>query len=251
MATFYLINAVFIGGAKRMPGTLIDDAVVDTAALISAGGELVPSAAPGMSAASAKAIAAHVQRGANEAECEGIMRSALEASQTASFERKETQTIPGAALPAKGVNVHAQFAAGAAINATTAFTLPYPRRALEVVLGAAAVATVFTVKGTRVDGVAFTLTKSVAGTGTFEIGDGAQCPETITSFSSDVDPGDTVDLKTADGFSVGEPFVGTPTVSVDGVVEAAPTLNATWGGVKSGTNPNGTHAYSVRYATAT
>lgn len=253
MSTFYLINTVIIGSVKRMPGTLIDDAVIDPAPLIAAGAELCPAAAPGMAAASARAIAAHTLKGANEDACESIMRAALSVSEIASFERKETTTIPGALLPAKGVSVHAQVAAGAAVNVSTAFTVPYPRRALEIVLGATSVpSVVYTVKGTRVDGVAQTLTCTAAGAGTYEVGDGAQPFETVTSLTSDIDPGGTTDLKTADGFGVGEPFVGTPVVSADGVVDATPTaLNAAWGGVKPTTIPNGTHAYGVRYATAT
>jgi len=249
MAVFYLINTVvFPNGNKLLPGRKLDDAVDNVAAIVAAGGEVAPTSAL-LVAASARALSAHSLKGANEAALEAIMRTAIEGEQTFEGGRKTSVLVAGALLPAKGVSVHAQVAAGAALNVTTAFTVPYPRRALEIVLGVGGVnPVVFTVKGTKVDGSAATLTKSCAGAGTYDVGDGAQAFETVTSLTSDVDPGGTTDLKTSDGFSVGEVFSGTPVVSVDGVVDASPTLNAAWGGVKS-TAPNGTHAYAVRYDT--
>jgi len=252
MAQFYLVNTVtFASGLKLLPGRLVDDTVDNVAAIEAAGGELAPSSTPGIAAAALKARTAHSQRGANEAACEAIMRSVQQAEEIFDASRKTYASIAGALLPAKGVSVHAQVAAGAAVNVATAFTVPFPRRALEIVLGVGGVnPVVFTVVGTKVDGSAATLTKSCAGAGTYEVGDGAQAFETVTSLTSDVDPGGTTDLKTADGFSVGEVFTGTPLVSVDGVVDTSPTaLNGAWGGVKPATIPNGTHAYAVRYDT--
>lgn len=86
MATFYLINTVVTpDGTKHLPGSLLDDAVVNTAALIAAGAELVTSANATVAAAALKAQNAHTNRGANEAEMETIMRSALDTSQDASI----------------------------------------------------------------------------------------------------------------------------------------------------------------------
>lgn len=86
MATFYLINTVKTpDGTKRLPGSLIDDSVIDTTALIAAGAELEASSNATVAAAAAKAQAAHTNRGANESEMESIMRSALDTSQDASL----------------------------------------------------------------------------------------------------------------------------------------------------------------------
>lgn len=81
MATFYLVNATIVGSQKYFPGTLIDDATPVAAAVTAAGGLLWPSSDVTVAAAAVKAQNAHVNRGANEADMESIMKAAVDSVQ--------------------------------------------------------------------------------------------------------------------------------------------------------------------------
>jgi hypothetical protein len=163
-------------------------------------------------------------------------------NQNATLKRQEML----AALPAP-VNIHAQFAAGAAINANSGFTVPFPRRTCRVVVGAMGVEVNFTVTGTDITGAPLTEPIHVAaGGGTV---DGTKAFESITSFVSDVDPGDTVDLKTGKGFAVSAPFAALDVLSVDGAVETATSV-AAQGTVTPTSTPDGTKVFAVRYSYA-
>jgi hypothetical protein len=253
MSTYYLLNSCTINGGsgaqKYLPGELVDSNRISTSLITGVGGVLWPSSDTVVAAAAAKCQAYHSQKGINELELSAIMFAAASKSLNNNPSTTRQENFAGATLPAKGASVHTQVAAGAPLNVTSAFTVPYPRRALEIVLGVGGTnPVVITVTGTAADGSALSIAQSCAGAGTYEVGNGAQVFETVTSMTSTIDPGGTVDLKTADGFGVGEVYTGTPLVSVDGVVDTNVTqLDAATGGVKSATNPNGTHTYSVRY----
>lgn len=90
--------------------------------------------------------------------------------------------------------VVAQYAAGAPIADTTGpFVVTNPLRTVRVVLaGGGSVATSYTVTGTDQGGVAQSEVIAATGAGTFE---GAKTWQTITAFSSDVNPGGTTDLR--------------------------------------------------------
>lgn len=90
-------------------------------------------------------------------------------------------------------STHAQYAAGAPIaDAVGPFTVTSPLRTVQIVLGAGgAGSVVYTVTGTYQDGTAQTETITATGAGTYE---GVKLWQTITAFSSDINPGGTTNL---------------------------------------------------------
>jgi hypothetical protein len=95
-------------------------------------------------------------------------------------------------------NYHAQHAGGAAIAWTSGFTqYQTPTRLPQIVLGAGgANPTVYTITGTDIyTGAVITENVTAAGAGTYSA---TQPYETITAFSSDVDPVGTTDLQAND-----------------------------------------------------
>ena len=136
-------------------------------------------------------------------------------------------------LDTAGDAVHAQFAAGAAINAVAGFTLTFPRRTFQFVFGAMSVATVVTVTGTDITG-AVTV-------------EGARAFDGLTSVVSDVDPQDVVDMQTGEGFAVGQPMSVLDVLSVDGTVEAANSSHLPTGTIVPTTAPNAARDFAVRY----
>lgn len=96
-------------------------------------------------------------------------------------------------------NIASQYSAGAAINASSGFTnvpLPTASRLPQVTVGASHTSTTYTLTGTSLSGDALTQTLTVgAGAGTSKFG---QPMATVTAFSSDADPNDTVDLEWGD-----------------------------------------------------
>lgn len=263
MATYYLINAVTVnlgnGPLTLMPGTLIDSAQIATTAITAVGGLLYASSDADVAAAAVIAAAAK-SKGANEAALEAIMRDGVANSQNAaavahdtvvstSLTVKREVTLAGAVLPAKGVTVHASVAAGAPVNITTAFTMPFPRRSLQITLGVGGTTPVYTVTGTAPDGTALVKTATFAAASTVDVGAGADIFETITSVTSDINPGGTTIVKTGDGFGIGA-FDTVDVFSCDGVVESVAVTSTATGGVKPTTAPNGTHCYSARASLA-
>ena len=96
-------------------------------------------------------------------------------------------------------NIASQYSAGAAINALSGFTnvsLPTASRLPQVTVGGSHTTTTYTITGTSLGGDALTQTLTVgAGAGTSKFG----LPmATVTEFSSNADPGDTVDLEWGD-----------------------------------------------------
>lgn len=154
-----------------------------------------------------------------------------------------TKQIGGAALPASGVNYMAQIAAGAAIDTTGPFTSRSPMRNVKIVLGVGAVATVFTLYGTDVNGRAITETVNCTGAGTFQ-GKYAMKPTRVTS---NVNPGGTTDLQTGDAFCIGEAAASIDTIGLNGTEETPVSVEASSGTVMPTTAPNGTRVYSIAY----
>jgi hypothetical protein len=77
MATWYLLNNVSAGTSVYYAGSLIDDTLEDTTQLLSAGGVLIDSSLPGMSAAADLAQNAK-NRGAGIEKMESIMMAAYQ-----------------------------------------------------------------------------------------------------------------------------------------------------------------------------
>ncbi len=121
MATFILINAITISaGIRMLPGTTVDDAVTDTAAIIAAGGELFTASNTIVAAAAAKAMSAKLQRGADEQVMQSIMRSGVSLA-TAGILASDVRNIP---IHLRAVSTDAP-AANPYVNATpNSITLP-------------------------------------------------------------------------------------------------------------------------------
>lgn len=148
-------------------------------------------------------------------------------------------------LPAPA-NLHTQFTSGAAINASSGFSMPDPSRTVQVVVGASGVACTFTVTGLRFGAVQ---TEAIVGTGagTFQ---GTKAFDSITSFTSSVDPADTVDLKSGSGVGLPEAFDGSLVrYSVDGVDTAITGSDGPSGTVliNPSSPPNGARDYAITY----
>ena len=79
---------------------------------------------------------------------------------------------------------------------------------------------------------------------------GARAFETVTSVVSDVDPQDTTDMQTGNGFAVGQPMSVLDVLSVDGVVEAANSSHLPTGTIVPTTAPNAARDFAVRYQAA-
>jgi hypothetical protein len=120
-------------------------------------------------------------------------------------DRAQEETEHGATAPPTrqrlvsltATNYIAQYAGGAALNDTTGpWTEFNPTRLPQIVLGAGgANPTVYTITGTGLDGRSITDTVTAAGAGTYTASEPFQ---TITAFSSDVDPVGTTDLQAGD-----------------------------------------------------
>lgn len=93
MATFILINNVLTAdGVKHLASSTIDDTVTDAAAITAAGGLLWPTGNATIDAAAVKAQAAHINAGANEAQLESTMQTAVQAVQKATDVAATTTT---------------------------------------------------------------------------------------------------------------------------------------------------------------
>ena len=154
------------------------------------------------------------------------------------------------AIAAPGTAIHAQVAAGAPLNVTTAFTLPFPRRTCEIILGAGgANPVVYTITGTAVDGSTITDMISAAGPGTYQ---GAKAFETITSLTSNIDPAGTTDLKTGNGVACAQPFDALDVFAINDVAVAAASSDGASGTIvpNPSTPPDGTRRFSARVSRA-
>ena len=151
--------------------------------------------------------------------------------------------------PMPGQSYVGQYAAGAAIDDSVGpFTAHFPYRTARAVLGVAAVATVVTITGTDSSGAVITDTITCSGTGTFE---GTKAFATVTAVSTDVDPGDTLDIKTGKGFALAVPFTAdTVTLAVFGVIQTPVAVDPGTGTVVPNTASNGAINFCVRYQDA-
>ena len=149
-------------------------------------------------------------------------------------------------LATAGTAYHAAYTAGAPISdAVGPWTMPFPRRTVQVVLaGGGANPVVVTVAGTAPDGTVVSDAISCAGVGTYE---GTKAFDTITSVSSNVDPLANTTLNTGKGFGTVVPFVALQALGVSGVLEAAASNHAASGTVVPTTSPDGTKSFAVRY----
>lgn len=86
MATFYVIETFRIALQNFKAGQLVDDALIDTAPLIAAGGLLWPSSDATVAAAAAIVLARRNGRGIDDGDANLIMRDALDASQKVSID---------------------------------------------------------------------------------------------------------------------------------------------------------------------
>lgn len=102
-----------------------------------------------------------------------------------------------------GLNLHAAFSAGAAINATTGFASPAPCYCVRIARGGAGVATSYTITGLDKDGAAQTETLTSSGSTTIV---GSKQWSAITAITSDVDPTVTSTLQTHCPVTIGASF---------------------------------------------
>jgi hypothetical protein len=169
----------------------------------------------------------------------------LDAMAVGSVKRQEVL----AALRAPGTNYHAQFPAGAPINANAGFTMVFPRRTARLVFGAGTGAVTVTVFGTTVAGPAAVTAVWAGGAGTVEL------PlflawESITQVTSNADPADTVDLQTGKGFGLPVALVALEVLSVNQVIEVPAHVDLLTGSVTPTTTPNSVADFAVRYTPA-
>lgn len=147
-------------------------------------------------------------------------------------------------LAAPGVTMHAQDAGGGALDLTTGWTNPLPRRGLTITRGAGGPGSVdYTVHMTTPDGGAVTQVVAVApsasGSTTYA--------GVVTRVTTSVDPVSTSDFVTAAPFCVGAIFTGTPVISCNGVVEALVASEAGAGSVTATTATNGVKEFCVAF----
>lgn len=272
MSTKVLANTIILGTTKFWPGTSLD--TVSEAATIAAlqgmGGKLYDSTDPGVSEAAAQCIAIR-GRGGNEEACEAAMNAAIDEKQqeaiagsstvddTTAVNQPDTTgvavdqrylahiaTFPGATLPAAGVPVHAQDPGGAPLNLVAGFSNPVPRRTLAITRGALGPpSVVYTVHQVYADGSNADVPVPVGPGATAVMTEAGE----VTSITSDLDPGDTTDFETGDGFNVGSLFTGAIALAVDSVEEAAVYSNGVSGTVTPTTPPDGTKTFGVRMFT--
>lgn len=150
--------------------------------------------------------------------------------------------------PAPGATIHASIAGGAALNVSTAFTRMIPATNIRLSRGAAGVATVYTITGTRF-GVAQTETIDSNGASDVE---GVKVFDTVTNIASDVDPTTTTTVKTGvilglAGVATHLDYLAVAATSGANAVAETGTLNAAKDGVTPTTAPDGTKVFHFRY----
>lgn len=148
------------------------------------------------------------------------------------------------ALAAPGDNYVARYAAGAAIDDSVGpFAAFYPPRTVQVVAGALAPPSLeVTIDGTDSEGNALQEVILVPVPGTVQ---GARAFATVTRVRTNVNPLDTLDVETGNGFGVGGAVASVALVSVNGAVEAPASSHAATGTVVPTTAPNGTRVYAA------
>lgn len=166
----------------------------------------------------------------------------------ASYRSPKLAVLPPTAMPVKGVAMHLQDPGGAALNLVAGFTLPLPRRNLEIIRSNAGPASVdYVVTGKAPDGTVISETISAAINATTA---GLLAFDVIDSIVTSVDPVSTTDFKTGVGFGIGEAFTAASAVlSVDGVVESIVSQDIASGTIVPTTPPDGTKTFCVQYLT--
>jgi hypothetical protein len=152
------------------------------------------------------------------------------------------------ASPAPGATIHALVASGAAVSVASAFTQMIPATNARISRSGAGNPTVYTVTGTRF-GVAQTETINSNGASDVE---GVKVFDTITAWSSDVDPGVSSTLKTGVIIGLAQvctaiDFFGVAATAAANAVAEAATLNAAKDGFTPTTAPDGTKVFDIRY----
>lgn len=278
MALFFLTNTVRFGIQVFYAGVQLDN--VQDPALVAtvqaAGGLLYPATDPIVAAAAVLAQTRRLQ-GAPIEELDSLMSAGVNKSQEAALagsntvdnttatnqnatavSQNETATNQDASvgtmesfpdLAAGGVNYVAQYAAGAPINdAVGPFNLvnPLPRRTVRAVLGAAGANPVnLHIEGfSSIDGSPLSDDLVLTGAGTYE---GFRAFESITLVQTDVDPLDTLDIQTGDGFAVGAALFGAPVLAVNGAVSGVNSAHSATGTVVPATPPNGALDFLVKF----
>ena len=285
MATYILVNTVWVGNTQYKSGKTVDSAVHNTTQIAGAGGVLVPTATYSTVVTAAAAVVEMWKVGKSQPECDAAMLSAYQAAVDAYGQGHDavantTATNQNSAavdvgnsgavatgsgnavvttsntdiprlfcaaksLAAASVTVHAQDAGGGALNLTTAFTNPLPRRTLNIARSAAGPANVdYTCYYTMPDGT--------TGNTTITVASGGNTSTTIagawTRVTTTVDPVSTSNFTTGTGFCVGEIIkaASTPVLSCNGVVENA-TVHQASGTIVPTTAPDGTKGFAVAY----
>jgi hypothetical protein len=268
MTTYYLANTVQVGTAIHKSGTLIDDAFQAIAPIQSAGGVLIASSKAG-TAAQALIVQQMWRNGKSQAECDAAMCAAIQAdfdsvgsttavnTNTTATNQNTTATNTDTTaystenlgvLAAKGTNYHAQFAAGSAIDTTSAISTVWPPRNVQAVLGASgANPVVVTIDGEDYKGTAIQSVLTCTGTGTYT---GTKVFSKITRIRTDVNPGDTLDIQTGDRIGLSDTFSAILWVAVSGAQEAAASTDATTAGFTPTTVANGSRTFAVHYSVA-
>lgn len=167
---------------------------------------------------------------------------------------KRLNTTPNARVPflftlvlaTAGALLHAQVAAGAPLNVTADFTPQLPARTCQIILGVGGANPVtYTITGLGMDGMVQTDTIVATGAGTYQ---GTMAFTSITSLTSDVNPGGTTDLGTGVGFGLpnaGGIIYSIDTLAVLGVIEAGVVKNPVTATVVPTTAPNNTRVFTV------
>lgn len=261
MAAKWLLNSINLARGVLTAGSSIED--TEQAEVESAGGVLFDKGNSTVDNAAAECERLKL-RGAPPERLESVMQSAVNKKQEAALggssaaatatNQATTATnqstsvfmlvcIPGSALPAEGVAMHAQINGGAALDVSTGFTSPLPARNAVITRSDAGPASVdYTLTWELPDG---TTVEEVIAAAKNAATPGVKAGK-LVSVTTEEDPVSTTDIDTGNRVSIGSPIVGTPVISIDGVREAlAGATDAATGTVEPTTALDGTKSLSV------
>lgn len=164
----------------------------------------------------------------------------------------ETALLTAPVVAGAGNPYHAQVAAGAPISVNAAWTFYDPARNVQIILGVGgANPVVYTITGTNYAGEVLTEQITAAGAGTYN---GNSIFHTITTVTSDVNPGGTTDLCVGESLGLPSAFTIAGDIAELAVVaagvatpEAVVATHPTSGGFEPTNNANAARNYRVRY----
>lgn len=141
--------------------------------------------------------------------------------------------------------VHAQFAAGSAIDASTVLTAaPHPCRTVQVARGGAGVATVYTITGTHpITGAVQTEVINSNGATTVQ---GTKAWGSVTRIQSDVNPTVTTDVQWGKGFCLDVAFISAQRLSSDETTDTIASSDPDTGTLVATTAPNAAHVFRAK-----